>query len=210
MPAEFLNDPFAPVNRARNDISGKAIGAAGSVHPLLGDLAGAVLRAPGIPRTRTRTTHALTLHAVSNAPSSSLLGVGVRRGVIGAVHVLGVSQTRTIEDVFDVDMYGSGQVADVVPQNLTQRTMRVSRYDLYSTLMEQVFGDELIDLTDQAHPFTLRTVWREPGSPLSSRRRGYEYSGCYFQDLGRNLSSDDTRIVNVDATLVWTRRRRVL
>lgn len=210
MGAEFLNDPLAPVNEVRNDISGKAVGAAGSIHPLLGSLTDSLLTPKQLPVTRTRTSHALTIHAVSNKPSPSILGVGFRRGIIGAVHTFSVSQGRQLEDVYDVDRYGNGEVADVVPQNLTQRQIRVARYDLYTKLMEQVFGDELVTLADQDSPFTLRTVWAEPGPIFNSRRRIYEYTGCWFQDLGRNASADDNRIVNVDATLVWTRRRRAL
>ena len=32
------------------------------------------------------------------------------------------------------------------------------------------------------------------------------YRGCWFTSLGRTLSSDDNRIVNVNATLVYTQK----
>ena len=155
-----------------------------------------------LPHTRTRTSHALTIHGI---------GPG-RRGIIGAVHVLNINQSRDTEDIFEVQSLGQGRPVDVVPGNLVGRTMTIARYDLFSRTMEQVFGKrkhELIDLTDQSHPFTLRTTWGFPGLAGGFRKSIFEYTGCWFQNLGRNISATDDRIVNVDATLVWTRRYRV-
>lgn len=180
--------------------------------PVLAQLLGSVIQPHGaVPATRTRTTHAFALHAVSNLPTAADGTLRFRRGMVGAVHVVNMQQTRTVDDVWEVDAYNAGLPADVVPQALTGRTLTVARYDLWTNLMEQVFGQgEVIDLTDQARPFALREVWGSPGQLLSGRRTIYEYTGCWFTSLGRNLSADNNRIVNVDAQLVWTRRRRVL
>lgn len=187
----FLNKPFQEGNRLRDQ-------AVGNIDdPFLRAVVGGIVPRVRLPPTTvTRTSHALTIH-----------GAGRRRGIIGAVHALSVSQTRQVDEEFEVDVFGHGRPIELVPQNLTARTMQINRYDLYHQVMEEVFGDELIDLTDQSSPFSLRTAW---GAPLLQKRRIYEYTGCYFTNLGRQASADDNRIVNVDATLVWTRRRKVL
>jgi hypothetical protein len=175
---------------------------------------------------------------------------------------------RTVDTEFDVDVSKNGLPVDVVPQALDTREMRISRYDLYLGVFEEVFGTtELVVLTDQVRPVAVREVWRGPstllqglgqssqflgrlanaatdaginanalqrgqqavngaitqaltskvGQPvatalgvLSRDYRVYEYSGCFFSDIGRNLSSTGDRVVNVDATLVWLHRQRVV
>ena len=44
---------------------------------------------------------------------------------------------------------------------------------------------------------------------LTADTRIYEYIGCWFSDLGRQLDAKGDRVVSVDATLVWTDRIRV-
>jgi hypothetical protein len=175
--------------------------------------------------------------------------------------------TREVDTEFEVDPNATGLPVDLVPQTLTRREIRISRYDTYPTLMEEAFGtSELITLCDQFRPFTCREVWRGPGiNPLGSAGsalaglsglagslglsgvanaankanedlsnaigaaasstvgsavvtvlgiltadiRMYEYVGCYFTDLGRQLDAKGDRVVSVDATLVWIGRRRV-
>jgi len=196
-PSGYVGDATSAVNDLKNDVIN------GVDNPSVrGFLRGAIRDIVPTPFTATRTTHALTIHGS---------GPG-RRGIIGAVHAFNTTQSRTTEDVFEVQSLGYGRPADVVPQNLTTRTMDIQRYDLFKRSMEQVFGKrawELIDLTDQSHPFTLRTTWGEPGFPGITRKNVFEYTGCWFTNLGRTSSATDDRIVKVNATLVWTRRYRV-
>lgn len=42
-------------------------------------------------------------------------------------------------------------------------------------------------------------------SPFVDEER-FLYKGCWFTSLGRNLSSEGNRVVNVDATLVYTKK----
>lgn len=196
-PSAYAGDATSAVN----DIKNEAL--SGVDNPTVRNFLNSVLTAPApTPSTATRTTHALTIHAI---------GPG-RRGIIGAAHALSTTQSRTVEDVFEVQSLGYGRPADVIPQNLTTRTIEIQRYDLFKRSMEQVFGKgawELVDLTDQSHPFTLRTTWGEPGFPGLTRKHVFEYTGCWFTNLGRTMSATDDRIVKVNATLTWTRRYRV-
>jgi hypothetical protein len=152
----------------------------------------------GLPNTTTRLSHALTLR----------IGPGQ---IVGAVFAFSPSQRRSIDEEWEVDAAASGLPSDIVPQALTERTIRIERYDIYTRLMEEITGTkELIVLTDQSRPFILREVWRAPYGVLTGGQRVYEYLNCWFSDLGRTVRSDDNRVVSVEATIVWGRRRRVL
>ena len=74
--------------------------------------------------------------------------------------------------------------------------------------METVFGTrDLVMLTRQSQPFDVVEVWKIPdnrASSLSDER--CVYRGCWFTNLGRTLSSEDNRIVNVSASLVFTQK----
>lgn len=109
-----------------------------------------------VPNTRTRLSHALTIR--------------VRGRIIGAIHSWAPSTSRTVDTEFEVETNSNGMPVDQVPQTVDRREIRIARYDTYPAIMEEVFGtSELITLTDQFQPFTLREVWRGPGiNPLGS------------------------------------------
>jgi hypothetical protein len=206
------------------------------------------------------------------------LTIRVGRRIIGAISQWSPSQRREVEEEFEVQASTetTGLPVDLVPQTLSGRECRINRYDTYPEIMEEVFGSrELIMLTEQTRPFTVREHWHGParipglgiagtgigafanlagslgenavsraarsaqadvsnavGSALSTDIgksnvtvgaiaattfgllnpdiRVYEYLGCWFTDVGRQLSAEDSRIVSVDATIVWQERRRVL
>lgn len=206
-----------------------------------------------VPTTVTRLSHAFTLRA--------------GRRIIGAIHNVSFSTRRTVDTEFEVDANGYGLPVDHVPQTVETREMRISRYDTYPAVMEEVFGSsELIVLTDQYRPLSIRETWRGPslsfiggagtvagslgalggtlgisaveeyankaqadvsnavaaaasgsvGRPLlgvlgalTPDTRIYEYTGCYFTDIGRQLDAKGDRVVSADATLVWITRRRL-
>lgn len=153
-----------------------------------------------VPRTRTRTSHGLTIR------------VGGGR-IIGAVNALGHSTSRQVDDEWEIDRNAVGTApADLVPQNVTGRQLQVSRYDLFVRSMEEALNKtgEVVVLSDQFRPFTLRTTWQSPVGIALGGRRIYEYQDCWFSDLGRTVRTDDNRIVNVDATITYRLRRRVL
>lgn len=111
------------------------------------------VRLPAIPVTQTRLSHALTIRAGSR--------------IIGAVHVFSSSQSRTIDQEYENEPSSSGLPRDLVPQTVDRREIRVARYDLYNSIMEEVFGSsEIVNLSDQFRPFSLREVWDAPGAGL--------------------------------------------
>jgi len=151
------------------------------------------------PRTRTRTSHGLTIKVAGSR-------------LIGAVQSFRHSQTRNVEEVFEIQQnaHGYGPV-DLIPQNVTTRSLDINRYDLWVRNIEEAFGvTELISLSDQSRPFTLRTTWQSPTGAVLAGRRVYEYQGCYFTNFGRAASVTDTRIIAVDANIVYRNRVRVL
>lgn len=151
-----------------------------------------------LPNTRTRLDHALTIRTGSGR-------------AIGAVKTFSYAQSRSIDEEFEVNAQGSGMPVDLVPQNVTRREIRIERYDLYTKIMEEVFGtSELVVLTDQYRPFVLREIWKGPAGILTGGQRIYQFTGCWFSDLGRTMSTDGNRVVMADATVTWTDRVRVL
>ena len=152
-----------------------------------------------VPRTRTRTSHGLLIRVASGR-------------VVGAINEFSHSTTRDVRDVFEINANSYGQApVDLIPGNVTSRTISVQRYDLFQAPMEEAFGTgfEYETLADQARPFSLRTIWRSPVGSALGGRRVYEYTGCYFTRIGRTARTTDSRIVNVNAEITYVLRRRI-
>lgn len=182
--------------------------------PFIGDIVDAAINQVGldrslisdfvtpdrIPRTRTRTTHGLAIRVAGGR-------------IIGAIHGFTHQTSRDIDDEWEVNVAARGAgPSDMVPQNVTERSIRIERYDLYVRHMEEVFNStgEMISLSDQFRPFTLRTIWQSPVGIVLGGRRVYEYRNCWFRSIGRTARADGDRIVNVDAELVYQERRRLV
>lgn len=181
--------------------------------PVLGDIAKAAINQFGVdpslvddflvpkdvPRTRTRTSHGLLIRVAGGR-------------VIGAINGFTHTQSRQIDEEWEVRREANGRApADLVPQNVTDRTISVSRYDLWTRNMEEVLNQtgELVSLADQFRPFSLRTAWRSPVGIVLGGRRVYEYQGCWFSRIGRTARSDDNRLINVDAEIRYHDRIRI-
>lgn len=158
-----------------------------------------------IPVTRTKTSYALTIHAI----------VGNRRGVIGAINRIGVKEVRGVDEEYEVETFNRGLPRELIPQLLSGRTISLKRYELYTQTIRQVFaaqyipGGELITLLDQSSPFSVRLSWKSPEpTDLGAIARGvpqtrvYEYVNCYFTDMGNEVSTGEV-IVQAEATMVW-------
>ena len=141
----------------------------------------------GIPRTQTRTSHSLIIRA------------GYKN--IGRIQSWVPSQSRTITPIYEINAATEGQVFENVPGVATGLTIQVTRFDLYSSRLEEVFGPSspILMLTDQHNPFTITEKWVNPNGTLEY----YSYRGCWFTNLGRNISVQGDRIVNVNASLVY-------
>lgn len=154
-----------------------------------------------IPLTRTQTSYGLTIHAQ----------VGNKRAVIGAVNRISLNETMELEEVYEVDKDARGLPRELIPQILSNRTLQLSRYELYAAQLKEVFGTpELFTLLDQTGPLNLRLSWKFPGSDsvlsviphLQQDLRIYMFANCYFTNLGKTISADDV-IVRSEGTIVW-------
>jgi hypothetical protein len=173
------------------------------------------------PLTRVRTTHALTIKANGTT--------------VGLINGWNTSSSRTITPVFEVGTDDSGNPVENCPGNATGLTINVSRYDAYIRRLEEAFGTpDLTMLTRQNEPFQVIETWALPdiqnysrtinqinagvapatllekfgtASPFTDQER-FIYEGCWFTNIGRTLRSDDNRIVNVSATIMYTKRQK--
>jgi hypothetical protein len=115
-----------------------------------------------------------------------------------------------VEREFEIEPNAVGEVADIVPQIMTEQSLQVARWDLYDKVFEEIFGTgELEMLTDQYRGFRLREVWKSPAAILASRGRLYEYSPCWIERKGRVMETTGDRTVRVNAQFTYARRRPV-
>ena len=188
----FLDDPVGSINNAiRSSPAGGLLGQ---------------FTSGGTPSTKTRTGHALSLHV-------QLPGKAPR--LIGAVQSIQFSQARDLDEEYEINALGTGLPVDLVPQRVTERTMRVERLDLYLSIFEEVFGHrEIVVLSDQFLPLSLREVWRDPSGSLSNpfavTSKAYMYSGIFIKDFGRQVASNGDLIVRTNALLVWQNKTRII
>jgi len=174
-----------------------------------------------VPATLVRTGHALTIKALGKT--------------VGLINGWTPAQGRGMTPIFEVGEDDSGNPQEYMPGNMTGMTLTVNRFDTYTRRMEQAFGTpDMTMLTRQAEPFSVIEVWTFPkvndvvdeqlelggNSQLSATDRRslkfinkleqdeerFIYTGCWFTSLGRTIRSDDNRIVNVNASLVYTKK----
>lgn len=148
-----------------------------------------------IPKTsaQTRTSHGLTIYSDNGRP-------------IGLIQSWAPTATRQITPVYELNKETSGDPVDNVPGNVQNLTMQVTRYDIYGALMETAFGTrDLTWLGNQNVPFRVVERWEDPDEKV----RRYEYSGCWFNQLGRTVQSTGDRLVQVQATLTYLKKRRI-
>jgi hypothetical protein len=168
-----------------------------------------------LPQTRTVTTYALSLH----------MRVANRSGPIGAVHEVSHNQNIQISEEYDVARNSIGLPRELIPQNLTTRSLRLGRYDLYRSTMEQIMGQpfELLMLNKQIGPISMRLTWKYPdaapwvdnlsGATASAADRKaqsfvYEFQGCYITGMGKTMNVGNV-IVGSNADLIWHRVQRI-
>jgi len=61
-------------------------------------------------------------------------------------------------------------------------------------------------LTDQSNPLEISEKWSNPDGSTEL----FVYTGCWFTNLGRNLTANGDRIVSVSASLMYERVRAFL
>lgn len=146
-----------------------------------------------IPNTVARTSHAITITTVDGQ-------------TIGMIKEWQPALQRDVTPIYEINAATSGDPVENVPGNAKGMQIRVRRYDLYTKRMEEAFGSMAIFwITDQDNPIQVREAWKFPDNSTEV----WVYDGCWFQNIGRNFSSEDQRLVLVDATLVYLKRRPV-
>lgn len=147
-----------------------------------------------IPNTTVRTSHAVAIRA---------------NGVtIGQIQTWAPTQSRGVVHTYELNSATTGEVYENVPGNLTNLTIQVSRYDLFKKKMEQAWGTNfnIQMLTDQSNPLEISEKWSNPDGSIEL----YVYTGCWFTNLGRNMTANGDRIINVSAALMYERVRAFL
>lgn len=144
------------------------------------------------PDTLVRTSHSLTIR--------------VNGVTIGLINGWNPQQNRQISPIYEINFETSGLPLENVPGNVQNLTVAIQRYDIWPTRMEQAFGTvDLTMLSNQQAPFAVQEIWTSPSGALEI----WQYEGCWFEQIGRQFRSDDTRIVNVNATLRYVYRTKV-
>lgn len=161
------------------------------------------------PNSVAQLSHAITIRANSTT--------------IGAINEWSPRMTQTVTELYEFGAVTSGGSAaglsakysrrsgepfEKVIGNVSGLEIGVKRYDIYTQQMEQAFFAEpvLHMLSDQRNAFDVVEKWITPNN---INNYSDIYSGCWFSSLGRTLSATSDRIVNVDATLHYTRRDRL-
>ena|SRR5579872_2947801 len=144
------------------------------------------------PNTQVRTSHALTIRA---------------RGItVGVIQSWAPGMNRAITPVYEINQQTSGEPIENAPGNVGGLTISVTRYDLYTRRMEAAFGTPDVEmLGDHNNPFQVVEIWKFPDNTTESRG----YLGCWFNNLGRNYSATDQRLVMVNAGISYVRRFRI-
>jgi len=144
-----------------------------------------------VPNTTTATSHAISIQ--------------VNGDIIGMIQTWGPTMSRTITAVYELNPATKGAPIENVPGNLTGLSIQVSRYDLFETRMEQAWGsgyDVKDMLSNQMDPIKVQEVWKYPNGTT----KGTEYTGCWFASLGRQISVQGDRLINVSATLMYVKK----
>jgi len=150
-----------------------------------------------IPNTTIRTSHATSIRVANT--------------IIGQIQTWAPNQSRTVTPTYQLastlDGINSGEVVENVPANITGLTIQVSRYDLFASKMEQVWGTSkaLWMLTKQVNAIEVEEKWSNPDGTTEK----FMYFDCWFSQLGRNLQAQGDRIVMVNATLNYARIRPI-
>lgn len=149
----------------------------------------------GVPETTVRSDNALAIRANGRT--------------IGVVQTWVPSQSRNATDIYEFNPSNPSAIVEVVPGNMTGQTIQVSRYDLYNSRMEEVWGStfNIKMLSDQTIALELREAWANPiDSTPYPRAESWVYSGCWFTQLGRNHAVQGDRVVLVNAQIRYTKR----
>ena len=147
------------------------------------------------PQTITATSHGI-----------QIVAKGVVVGEI--IKWTPATQTRGGTWVYELNYETSGVPVDFVPGNTTGYTINLTRYDLWSSKYEEVFGDASIEqaLGQQYAPFDVRQYLKRP----DGTKELWVYRSCWMTSVGRDYGVDGDRIIKVQAVLSYVKKERIL
>lgn len=157
-----------------------------------------------VPNTLTLTNHGMLITA----------GPGI---VVGAISDWRPEHSQTVTAVYafggtpvapnDTEA-ARGEPYENVPGNVQNMSIAVSRYDIITSLFEAAFGTPDLEMLGfQSNAIQCREFVKTPQGALDFH---WIYHGCWFSRLGRTHSASQDRIVKVEATLNFTRRRKIV
>lgn len=174
----------------------------------------------GHPQTDTRTDHGLSIR--------------VEGLDIGRIQTWAPSQARAVRHEYEINAITTGGVYENIPSTASNLIINVTRYDLYREKFEQAWGIDfdIGMLTDQTNPFQVWERWESPTTTPAADisflfpkdgflrkiydeakrdevhvlKELYIYSGCWFENIGRNHTVTGDRLVAVDATIRYGRK----
>jgi hypothetical protein len=155
--------------------------------------ASATFSAP--PSTVARSSHAITIKTQAGL-------------TIGLIQNWAPAQQRQVTAIYELNVETSGLPWENIPGNLTGLTIAVSRYDLYTSRMEDAFGTPSLSvLTDQSSPIAVQETWTDPNGNLVEQ---WIYKGAWFNNIGHQYRSDDNRLVLVNGSLTYLIKTRLV
>jgi hypothetical protein len=100
-----------------------------------------------VPVTQIRTSHAVSIRAGGQT--------------IGQIQQWGATQSRAVAAIYEINATTTGEIFEQVPSVVSNCTITVARYDLYTAKMEEVWGtpQPFWMLSDQWNPIDVEEKW---------------------------------------------------
>lgn len=141
-----------------------------------------------IPNTRTASQH--------------IISIRFRGVTIGLIQRWSPRQQRDMAPIYELNSLTSGRRVDIVPGNVSQLSIDVERYDLFTKRMHEAFGFDAsaIHLSDHTNPFDVQEIWQLPSGLII----GTVYTGCWFSSIGRDYAATGDRVIMARGALEVT------
>lgn len=144
------------------------------------------------------------------------LFISVNGKVVGAINTWEPDESQGVQAVWEFGGVTTGQndvpaergeAFENVPGNITGTTIGITRYDIYASRFESAFGTrDLIMLSRQTEPIQFREFIQAPDGTFAEQN---VYYGVWFNKRGRRHDAKGDRIVMVNASATYTRKRRI-
>lgn len=155
-----------------------------------------------LPNTRVRHSHGLS--------------IVVQGTNVGSVHRFDDRIARNHDMTFAFGpLVGSFQSSsanpfDIVPGNISSQEIQMERWDLFTAVWEAIFGTlGNMNTLNQNRAASLRATTLQPDPVVggaSSSADVESFEGAWMQDMGRPLSADGERRINVSGSWMYTYR----